>query len=64
MKNFENVVFGLAAAFWISLFIAVIVVAFAGCSPRSALYCSQDMQWVQCPSGVKAGTNLDKLKRK
>lgn len=43
--------------------IGLVIIAFNGCTPRSATMCLKNNVWVKCPKGVKVGTDLDDFKR-
>ena len=42
--------------------LVLVAVALQGCTPRNASFCSQKGEWVKCPAGVKAGTDLRGVK--
>ncbi len=61
MSDYTFTLSGVVTCILFVLFLAL-VLSFQGCSvaPRSEVYCIKKGDWVKCPKGMSAGSNLDK----
>lgn len=46
------------AGLFVLLLLAAVFIQACGTAPRSAQFCSKNGEWVKCPAGIEAGTDL------